>query len=325
MADNIASLYADDPRQYAANMRGYLEQQGMPVTAENLNRISLAVSQAMRGGQTEAPSLDAAIERTMAPPAAQRTATTPTAQRRDDVRVNAGADAADATTANIREGAMSGVTLPPRQSQDSSAQQTRGERVAAENADAATAAGVDQRGSGGASAWAAQDGGIARGGTIPRQRYVDENDPLAGMFDPAAVGGRQADETGVNQAALAATLGAGLLGGPLAASLLARGAGVPATVQNPYASITGIRPNAPPPAAAQLSAPQPQLPGSGGAALRLPAPNTSSVINPRTANPARVTVQGRSGQAVREPYNPGGDSAGRTALSRRMMRNRGEQ
>ena len=35
--------------------------------------------------------------------------------------------------------------------------------------------------------------GTPRRGTIPRARVIDENDPEAGMFDPAAPGGRQAE------------------------------------------------------------------------------------------------------------------------------------
>jgi hypothetical protein len=55
-------------------------------------------------------------------------------------------------------------------------------------------------------------GGTARPGTIPRVNVIDENNPEAGMFGgpaSAAPGGRQADETGVDQTGL----GLALLGG----------------------------------------------------------------------------------------------------------------
>jgi hypothetical protein len=326
MSGSLRAIYSENPQQYADNLRAYLDQNGIPPTAENLNRISLAVTQDMRGGLDQMPSFETAVERTMQP---RRVARAPATPAQPQVRLDAGASVPEgeaASIANVREGAMRTPQQPADNAhtadtnagpvrQQMEERPTRGAQVAADNDRAAELAGTDRRS--GPTERARQDGNLARPGTIPRARYVDENDPMAGFMDPNAVGGRQADETGVDQTALGLTiLGAlvpGIAGGAVAGG---RNAVQQRLMANRVAQAGGREGMPAMPQYVDPMRARVMEAGAGRASAPAPAPTAT----PSTATPARVTVESRGGSAVRDPYAPGGDSAGRTALTRGMGR-----
>lgn len=330
MSASLHALYSDNGQTYADNLRRYLDAQGVPPTAENLNRISLAVSQAMRGAEVN-PQFEAAMSRQMGGGVGTRGAAMPTPPippqqagpqlpqpMSSDPEGTAQLQLAQASANAGASGALQAADQPPVGA-------TRGQQISDVNA--------MNGGASGAAAAGAYPNDTVRPGTIPRASYIDENDPLAGMFNPQAPGGRQADETGVSQGGLGAALvgipAAALAGSTLLPGMLARGATNLPAVANPYANITGITMRQPPPAPAMI--PRPSTPPSGGpgtgAAAQLPSPASqlprpaASPAPPRTSQdftPAQVTVQGRNGaSAVRGENSP--ESAGRTALTRRMM------
>lgn len=329
MSSTLTQLYSDNPQEYANNLRGYLDSTGVPPSAENLNRISLAVAQAMRGASDGVPDFEQAMERTMAPRGRGRASTPPqrntqpgTTPEQDVEQQNANnRERADMEQRVGEQGnAHGGAAGPVRGQIEGRSENTRGAQVAEANRRAGGPSGdVDGIGT---------PNDTTRPGTIPRARYIDENNPMAGMFDPAAVGGRQADETDVSQGGLGAAMLAPLAGAGAAAAgrgligrMMAQRSNVPAVPNNPYANITGIRPNPPAAPAAQITQGQPVLPSGPGAAALPPPPAQIAAPPPVTSQnftPARVTVQGRGGaSAVRDP-NAISQPAGRTALTRTM-------
>lgn len=327
MGETLRQLYADDPQTFANNLRTYINSNGIPPTAENYNRLSLAVAQEMRGGGEGMPQFDAAVERTMAPRSGARRAATaapataapvaaPQSDAAPDVRLDAGEGSMiDKQFTNLRE-LTTNPQMPPSALREGSpppnarGDVTRGAQQAYDNANAAADAGVDPRGGGAASARAAQEGNIARPGTIPRARYIDENDPMAGYLSADAPGGRQADEEGVNQR----SLGTALLA-PIAAAAMLPAAGASAipqlnvTLQRQMlerAGQQGLLRGPSSGAAAVARTPQPAPIPSGGGAAALPppaaaAPNMSAMrsMTGQAAQPARNAASSRDALRAR--------------------------
>lgn len=264
-----------------------------PLTPENLNRAQLMMAQEARGASPDVTEFDMNVERMV------------------DTRPRAA------------RGRQGGAAQRPAQRTNSDAPATQPEQPQAAAEPAAQAAEpmptpprpATERGNDSQP----RSQATVRRGTINNAAPIDESNPTDGMFRGAAAGGRQADETGIDQVSLGLSILSSLLGPAAAAALVRGGAGAGAAASGPGtalstntrlgeglgplgvvlrnrmaqppAQVTGGGSTMPglgsPPAAPALAGPAtpPMLPGSGGAQLALPAPARGAIRPTRPTDP----------------------------------------
>lgn len=171
-----------DAQQTIAGIRALLQQQGLPLTTENLNRAMMAMS---RNEAIDTGGMERSIERSMTPRAAPRRAPAqPAAAPRGDGGGDTREDGNPPRPVQAQPNPYGDTEVrnqPPP---------TRGERVS--------------RGD--------MPGG-RRAGTVNGAQRIDEDNPGETLGDiPPAQLPRQADETGVDQTGLALSLLAPLAG-----------------------------------------------------------------------------------------------------------------
>ena len=232
-----------DPQQTIQSIRAMLQQQGLPLTTDNLNRAMLALS---RNEPMEAGGVDRSIDRTMAPRAAPRRAAQPTVR---------GGAAVQEQPVPPSEGGAGGPAM--QEEAPLPVQQHRPGVVGADNMD--------------------RGAGLVRRGTVNGARMINEDDPAAGMWDGVA-GGRQADDTGIDQTGLGVALLsplAALAGMPAAGAAAARNLGV-------------------------TLAPRGLLTGPGGAGSRMAGGNAGAIGAPvpRSGGNAAPNMSGNTERAT---------------------------